>query len=352
MTRARRNGWWSICCWPPGAAWGGMSSSWFTGRTVEVDQVVGWVRSGRRVCMCHGSAGTGKTAIAGRVVSLSNPVEREQVLADGRAMGTPTRGAVGDGARARPGADRGSGRRLDRRSAGAGGGADRATGPAERRRGGRAGAARGGESAAVPVIVVDGLDEARSHAFTIAQDLLMRLAPYAVVIVSTRELRRGEAEPSLLDVLTVGTAELDLDDPTAQQRGRADMRAYIAGRLGGMDRGSTRVRSLVSSRGGTSMTDGSPFLLARLVTDQLRSSPVDTSRSGWHHQVSHSIEDAFDADLAGRGPGRPGDCCRPLAPRVPARVLLGALTWGLGAGLPGGWPAPTPSGMAGLAVTT
>ena len=37
--------------------------------------------------MITGSAGTGKTAIAGRVVSLSNPAERERLLARARPLG-------------------------------------------------------------------------------------------------------------------------------------------------------------------------------------------------------------------------------------------------------------------------
>ena len=132
----------------------------------------------------------------------------------------------------------------------------------------------------------------------------MRLAPYATVIVSTRELRRGGTKPSLLDVLTAGTAELDLDDPAAQQRGRGDMRAYIAGRLAGVDPAMDPDAVAGQLAAGTSMTGGSPFLLARLVTDQLRASPVDTSQPGWQDRVSHSIEDAFDADLAQvRAPG-------------------------------------------------
>ena len=101
------------------------------------------------------------------------------------------------------------------------------------------------------------------------------------------------------------------------------MRAYIAQRLAGlnpaMDAGA--VAGLLA--GETSMTRGSPFLLARLVTDQLRASPVDTSQAGWQHRVSGSIEDAFDADLA--QVHTPGDS---------ARRLLAALTWGLGAGFP------------------
>ena len=61
--------------------------SWFTGRAAEVDQVVGWVRSGQPgLHVITGSAGTGKTAIAGRVVSLSNPAERGRLLAEGRAV--------------------------------------------------------------------------------------------------------------------------------------------------------------------------------------------------------------------------------------------------------------------------
>ena len=73
------------------AARGGASDdehSWFTGRTVEVDQVVAWVRSGQPgLHVITGSAGTGKTAIAGRVVSLSNREERERLLAEGHAAG-------------------------------------------------------------------------------------------------------------------------------------------------------------------------------------------------------------------------------------------------------------------------
>ena len=103
----------------------------------------------------------------------------------------------------------------------------------------------------------------------------------------------------------------------------ADMRAYIAGRLAGVDPAMDPGAVAGHLAGETSMTGGSPFLLARLVTDQLRASPVDTSQPGWQDRVSHSIEDAFDADLA-----------QVRAPGDSARVLLAALTWGFGAGLP------------------
>src|SRR5262249_15063422 len=58
--------------------------SWFTGRTAEVDRVVGWVHARRPgVYIVTGSSGTGKSAIVGRVVSLSVPVERRRLLDEG-----------------------------------------------------------------------------------------------------------------------------------------------------------------------------------------------------------------------------------------------------------------------------
>jgi tetratricopeptide (TPR) repeat protein len=310
--------------------------SWFTGRTAEVDQVVAWVQSGQPgLHVVSGSAGTGKTAIAGRVVSLSDLAERERLLAEDPVIGhaDPGERSVAAHVHARAlttdrAADLIAGQLVranvlaaqpDRRNAA------ELVGQVQR-------AVEG--SAAPPVIVVDGLDEARGHAFTIAEELLLRLAPYAVVIVSTRELPRGGTEPSLLEVLTAGTAELDLDDPAAQERGRVDMRAYIAGRLAGVDPWMDPDAVAGQLAGETSMTGGSPFLLARLVTDQLRSAPVDTSQPGWKEQVSHSVEDAFDADLARvRAPDRL-EMATARPPAESARVLLAGLTWGLGAGLP------------------
>ena len=67
------------------AARGGTSAdhrSWFTGREAEVDTVTSWVTArvpGVQVVI--GSAGTGKSAIVGRVVSLSNPEERGRLAA-------------------------------------------------------------------------------------------------------------------------------------------------------------------------------------------------------------------------------------------------------------------------------
>ena len=93
--------------------------SWFTGRTAEVTTVVGWVRSrAPGAYVVTGSAGTGKSAIVGRVVSLSNRTERDRLLAGGQPL-TARRSWARLGARpcARPGPDRRSDGRGARRTA-------------------------------------------------------------------------------------------------------------------------------------------------------------------------------------------------------------------------------------------
>ncbi len=58
-----------------------IEESWFIGVTAEVDRVVGWVRERTPgIRTATGDAGTGKSAIVGRVVCLSNPGERTGLL--------------------------------------------------------------------------------------------------------------------------------------------------------------------------------------------------------------------------------------------------------------------------------
>jgi len=315
--------------------------SWFTGRTVEVDRVVGWVRARRPgMYVVTGSAGTGKSAIVGRVVSLSNPAERERLYqdrlrADGRRWehADPGERSVQVHAHARAVTADLLGEQLARaelllrqelrRNA------NELLGQVQR---------AVEEGMAPPVVVVDGLDEARGEAFSIAEDFLVRLAVHAVVIVSTRELRRGNGRPSLVSTLLPGAgrsaALLDLDAADAQDRGRANLRAYVAARLSGVDQAMDAELVADHLAGGASMTGSRPFLLARVVTDQLRVAPIDTDAEGWQDAVSDSLEAAFEADLAGTQP--PAHRSLPAgwtATRL-ARHLLTALTWGYGAGLP------------------
>ncbi|MGZ6564617.1 MAG: AAA family ATPase [Solirubrobacteraceae bacterium] len=308
--------------------------SWFTGRTEEVNQVVGWVRDGRPgVHVVMGSAGTGKSAIVGRVVSLSNPQERARLLNEGGwDHADPGERAVSAHVHVRGlTADRAAdllGEQLvrcgllaaqeQRRNA------SELVGQVQR-------VVDGGCRA--PVVVLDGLDEARGEAFSIAEELLVRLGRHAVVVVSTRELRRGDERPSLVRTLAPDTDALDLDDPAVQERGRGDLRDYVAARLAGVsDRmDSGKVAEHLAEV--TSMSQQRPFLLARLVADQLLEKPVDTSSDDWRKRVSRTIEEAFENDLRSVEP-RPNDALEGVEASDAARALLGALTWGLGAGLP------------------
>jgi len=144
--------------------------SWFTGRVVEVDWVVSWVRAGvPGVYVVTGSAGTGKSAIVGRVVSLSNPAERDRLLADGHGWAH-----VDPGLRSVAAHLHARGLTADRAAEVLAGQLVRA-GLLAAQETRRNAAELVGQvqrvvenGAAPPVIVVDGLDEARGAAFEVA----------------------------------------------------------------------------------------------------------------------------------------------------------------------------------------
>ena len=77
-----------------------------------------------------------------------------------------------------------------------------------------------------------------------------------------------------------------------------------------------------------------PFLLTRLVVDQLRVAPVDTDEPGWQDRIADSIEAAFEADLASVDSTSHRDLPAGVTAARFAKRLLVALTWGYGAGLP------------------
>ncbi|MDX3661828.1 caspase family protein [Streptomyces sp. ID05-26A] len=279
------------------AARGGDSTdnrSWFTGRTAQVDKVVSWVRSGvAGLRVVTGSPGTGKSAVVGRVVSLSNSAERDLLLTAGPSFrhADPGPGSVDAAVHARAmDADRVAD--LLSRQLVAAGLLREPDGP-------RRGAAElvGVVSALAepPVLVVDGLDEARGESFSIATSLLTKLASYAIVIVSTRQAHRVAGGAPLLTELSP-VEVLNLDDANSE----SDVREYVMARLGPTAKQST-VDELARL----------PFLTAWMITDQvLADGGAD---------LKLSLDAAFDRELA----------------KVPsARALLTALTWSYGAGFP------------------
>jgi len=279
------------------AARGGDSAdnrSWFAGRTAQVDTVVSWVKSGvPGLRVVTGSPGTGKSAVVGRVVSLSNPAERDLLLTSGPSFrhADPGPDSVDAAVHARAmDADRVADL-LSRQLVGAGliGEPD---GP---RRGAAELVGAVSTLATPPVLVIDGLDEARGESFSIATSLLTKLASCAVVIVSTRQAHRvAGGAPLLTELSPAETLNLDEADNAA------DVREYVLARLG-----PAAPRSTVDELAKL------PFLTAWMITDQVR--------ADGGADLKLSLDAAFDRELA----------------KVPsARALLTALTWSYGAGFP------------------
>ncbi|MDX8031466.1 caspase family protein [Lentzea sp. BCCO 10_0856] len=268
--------------------------SWFTGRTAQVDKVVSWVKSGNAgLRVVTGSPGTGKSAIVGRVVSLSNSAERDLLLTAGPSFrhADPGPGSVDAAVHARAmDADRVADL-LSRQLVGAG----LIPEPDGPRRGAAELVGVISTLTSPPVLVIDGLDEARGESFSIATSLLTKLANYAVVIVSTRQAHRvAGGAPLLTELSPVEVLNLDEADNAA------DVRDYVLARLG-----PTVAQSTVDELAAL------PFLTAWMLTDQLL--------ADGGADLKLSLDAAFDRELA----------------KVPsARALLTALTWSYGAGFP------------------
>lgn len=283
------------------AARGGDSTdtrSWFTGRTAQVDRVVGWIKSGvPGLRVVTGSPGTGKSAVVGRVVSLSNPVERDLLLTAGPSFrhADPGPDSVDAAVHARAmDADRVADL-LSRQLVGAG----LVPEPDGPRRGAAELAGVVSTLTSPPVLVIDGLDEARGESFSIATSLLTKLANHAVVIVSTRQAHRvAGGAPLLTELSPVEVLNLDEAD------NEADVRDYVVARLGSRASQST-VDQLAKL----------PFLTAWMITDQV----LADAGNSFSADLKLSLDAAFDRELA----------------KVPsARALLTALTWSYGAGFP------------------
>ena len=323
------------------AARGGASlqeQSAFTGRVEEVNQVVGWVRRGQPgIYVVTGSPGTGKSAVVGRVVSLSVPSERQRLEDQGGwEHDDPGEGSVAAHVHAR-------GLTVDRMAQLLDGWlhSQRPAVLASREGEPRNAAQLIGDlqnavelGAQPPVVVVDGLDEADIQAFGIVDRLLVRLSRFATVIVSTHDLPSpDQRRPGLLEALAPQGAHLDLDDPDVAARGCEHVVDYVVRRLEGRsERMDARaVAGQLSARGARTVAS-QPFLLARLVTDQLRQRPVDTNSAGWEQLVGTSLAEVFEADLA--RVQRPLHCSEKTDGPFRARLLLEALCWGFGRGLP------------------
>ncbi|ABK98753.1 AAA family ATPase [Pelobacter propionicus] len=297
----------------------------FTGRTAQINQIVSWMQAGKPgIFVVTGPAGSGKSAIVGRVVSLSNPEERQYILSPtGLEHADPGEGSVHAHVHARGVTveqlcqlvdDQLVRRNLLPENPGGSRNKWELLGAIER-------------CPCRLMIVVDGLDEGGPEAIKIAQEFLRLLSQKCLVLVSSREVAHEE-ELSLLQSL--GPCEtIDLGTDMVQAETKTAVHDYVKKRLadcsGKMD--ATKIGDAII-RISEQQGEGT-FLLARVITTQLRNNPVDTSRINWEGNLDKSIEDAFDRELTAIPSLLRDGIELPHA----ARELLTALAWGYGAGL-------------------
>lgn len=322
------------------AARGGTGEeSFFVGREQALEQLVTWLsRSLPGAFILTGPPGCGKSAIVGRLVSLSASGERRKLLSAHSVPPSqdPGENSIDAQLQAR-------GLNVEAASENLAGQFGLAEGLgvfgllAHLRQ-----CRQGGDPA---VIVVDGLDEARETARDLAAELIIPLAREALVIVATRDLVLRDT--TLLKLLEDATVTLDLGvHPESTLR---DIRRYVHRRLEGIsaEMDPERVADEVVELAGRASE--ASFLLARLITSQLRDHPIDTLEKGWQLSVSTTAENAFEHDLHSVVlviDGKP----QPTA----VRELMGALAFAYGAGMPADdvWPAmATAASSLGLTYT-
>ncbi len=301
---------------------------YFTGRVTPLACIVAWLQARQPgILVVTGPAGSGKSAVVGRIVSLSNPAERALLLSHGPLEhADPGEGSVQAHVHARGLTGEQVVQAIDEQLVRIGLLPSNPSGP--RNRGDLLGDIE--RSRSRPLIVVDGLDEAGHGAWQIADDILRLLAPVSRVLIGTREVAAPDGGASLIQRLAP-TEVVDLGEEALREATREDLHGYVAKRLAAagppaMDPAEI-ARAILRL---ASEEDEGIFLLARVITAQLRAEPIDTETAGWETQLSRTLADAFDRDLARIPPLRRHDVELPQA----ALEVLATLTWGKGAGLP------------------
>jgi hypothetical protein len=322
----------------PGEEW------YFTGRQKLLGKLAGWITADQPgVKVLTGPPGSGKSAVLGQLVCLSDPVRREELLRHGPESPDPGEGTVHANLSARGITVKQAVRSLDEQLS------DRGIIPTDRRgKRGRGELLDRAEDAAVrPVIVIDGLDEAGSEAWHIVEQLARPLSANCLLIVGTRELADpGGGAPLIARLQPDSSQVISL---LAEADDAADIRAYVRHRLRGRDDRMDPdlvATALIAQR---AHPDEGLFLLARILTAQLRSEAIDTASADWVQHLSYSVEGAFDRDL-----GAAPVLQRPTGEAVAGAVrdLLTALAWSFGAGLPDDLWAAVAGAISGRVYTS
>lgn len=303
----------------------------FTGRRRVMREITDWLAERQAgLLLLTGSAGSGKSAVAGRVAALSHPKERQVTL-----YHAPLADDEPD-----PGPDcvdaalhlRGM-RVQDVAEALA----EKLGLPAPETPAGLIAELEGLEAggAGRHVLVLDGLDEAApEQAGPIAEQLLTPLSRLCTVLLASRDRPfQPHAEPGeTLDAAltqaikaTVRVVDLDGEPDTAE-----DIAAYVRKRLLSDavpehtvdDIASVLAERAVGSRGG--------FLFARIVASALARHLASDAGRPWQELIPDGITDALARDLASGAVLQRDGRALPRA----AGDLLTALAWSEGNGMP------------------
>ncbi|MFE3628646.1 AAA family ATPase [Streptomyces goshikiensis] len=312
----------------------------FSGRRRVLGEITEWLEARRPgLFLVTGSAGSGKSAVLGRIATLSDPAHRADVLAHLPLTPQdpdPGEGSVDVALHLRGFTVQQLAEAIARRLS-----LPRPQTPAaliaevekcwpeSRRR---------------LVLVLDGLDEAApDQAHPVVEQLLAPLSRLACVLLGSRDRPfRPQQEPgesldqAVSRLLGVRARAADLDDESDTER---DIQEYCRRRLLARTlpmADATTAAGLVARR---ASPNSGGFLFARMATDSLlrRFAAAGTEDWDWEEAIPSSISAAFTEDLES-GPVRERDGA--VLPHA-AEDLLTALAWSAGNGMParGVWEA-------------
>ncbi len=299
----------------------------FTGRRAVLARIQAWIHAEvPGAFVVTGSAGSGKSAVVGRIVALSEFSRRRALLEHAPlepADPDPGVGAIDAG--------------VHLRGMGA---HDLATVLADRLK------LPAPESCwqliedvakkpYPPVLVFDGLDEAiPEQATEIVTDLLVPLSVLANVLIATRHQEFGWHQPPSGQEAAVRLGELfggnvSVVDLDAEPGTRQDIERYLTRWLRSAGRADLVSRvAPVLARKAAAQQGG--FLYARTVVAQIARGVIGIPAEGWEGQLAATTVEALEHDLSSRTRVRDG-----VELPDAARDLLRALAWGMGRGLPG-----------------
>ncbi|WP_405936417.1 tetratricopeptide repeat protein [Streptomyces sp. NBC_00726] len=317
---------------------GHLEEGWFfTGRTRVLGRIVEWLDTDAPgLFLVTGPAGCGKSAVLGRIATLSDPEQRARAVENGALRdGDPDPGV-------RPERTLAAVHLRDLTPSQAAVRLARALG-LPRPRGTDDFRAEVRELAPPPVLVMDGLDEVPAeHTQSMIEELVFPLSRSVPVLLGSRERvfrNRLKDNETLVQALArhigAGVTTVDLE---AEPHTREDIGEYVRRRCEAAPVAESLAREAGAAIAERATDVGGGFLFARLVTSTVLARVASGEDGSLLTELPDSIDAAFANELRA----------------VPARVrddgtvlpsaawdLLTALAWTVGQGMPAGgvWEA-------------